>query len=426
MCRKLLPTVLCVCMLLAACASAGTPGVNTSGAPTESPSALTQTVPTPTPVTPTPTPTTPEPTPMPVTPTPTTPTPTPTPVTPTPTTPTPTTPEEPFEPFTLAFTGDISFADTYYKKADRLSSGIVGRANLRGRQLIDCIDKSLLEEMRRVDLLVVNCESSVSERGTPLGLKGKEYSFRTSYKNSEMFKTIGADLIGLANNHTYDFGPEAFLDTLDRFAELGIPTVGAGRNIEEAYAPYYYEKSGVRVAIIATSRAEKNYFTLVAEENVPGICGCYDETLVLEAIRTAKQNADYVIVFPHFGYENTTEIETAQYNACRHFIDAGADLIVGGHAHCLQGIDTYKGKVIFYNLGNYLFNAKTLPTALLEVHFESRDNVVLQILPCRQYDGRVEDQRGTENGAETLQMLRKLSPGIAIDRSGCVTVALVS
>ncbi|MBQ9467709.1 MAG: CapA family protein, partial [Clostridia bacterium] len=336
--------------------------------------------------------------------------------------PTPMPTPTPFVPFTIGFTGDISYAETYYQgKHLSTSSGVYNRAKERGRTLDSLIDREMLDEMRRVDLLVVNCESSVSSRGEPLGLKGKEYSFRTSPETAKMFKSIGADLVGLANNHVYDFGRDAFLDTLSTFEEMGIPTFGAGKNASEAYEPYYYTQSGVTVALIATSCAEKNYFTPVAEEDAPGICGCYDDTLVCEKIREAKTKADFVVVYPHYGREGTSDvIEDKQRLVSRHFIDAGADLVIGGHAHRIQGIESYKGKLIFWNLGNFLFNNGTFPTMLVELTFTGEAGYALRVLPGVQTDGRVESKFGTEEGEEILQFLRVRSPGVAIDKNGYV------
>ena len=386
--------------------------------PTDTPTPTTET---PTPPTDTPTPTTETPTPPTDTPTPTTETPIPSTETPSPTT---ETPSEPFTPFTIAFTGDISYADTYYVGSSQRSgpsSGIYYHALATGKSLSSLIDSAMLARMKAADLLVVNCESSVSERGTPLGLSGKAYSFRTSPKNAKMFAEIGADLIGLANNHVYDFGKDAFLDTLSTFESMGLPTVGAGRNEAEAYEPYYYTQSGVTVALIATSCAENEYYTIVAEGDVPGICGCYDTAAVCAKIREAKTKADFVIVYPHYGIEYSTDvISPKQKQVSYDFIDAGADLIVGTHAHCLQGIETYKGKFIFYNLGNFLFNAKTIETMLLELTFVGRGEYTLRIMPATQIDGTVRSDFGTSVGVQTLDFMRKRSYGIAIDRDGYV------
>jgi poly-gamma-glutamate synthesis protein (capsule biosynthesis protein) len=289
----------------------------------------------------------------------------------------------------------------------------------KGYTIEQLFDETILSRMRAADLLVINYESVVSDGGKPLS--GKAYTFRTSTKLAKELLNLGTDLVGLANNHVYDYGKEGFLDTLDTFAEMGLPTVGAGRNAEQAYTPYYYEQSGMKIAVIAASRAEKNYMTPVAEPDAPGIAGCYDSALVCEAVKLAKENADYVIVYAHFGYEYSTTIEAVQRKAAYDFIDAGADLIVGAHAHILQGVDIYKGKPIFYNLGNFLFNTKELDTALLEITFESADGMPsFRFVPCRQSGGRVVDESGTAEGERILKDLQKLSPNVTITAEGCV------
>lgn len=320
---------------------------------------------------------------------------------------------EPTEPavekFTLGFTGDVCFAENYK---------IYQLAKKNNRELLNCFSPTLLEQLQAVDFLTVNCESSVSNRGAALA--GKGYTFRTSVATAKVFKEMGADLIGLANNHVYDFGKDAFLDTLDAFSEMNLPTVGAGRNAEEAYAPYILEKNGIKVAFVATSRAEKQYFTPVAEGENPGISGCYVLTRACSAIEVAKAQADFVIVYAHFGYEYNTVIEPAQQQAAYAFIDAGADLVVGAHPHILQGIEAYKGKMVFYSLGNFLFNDKDLDTVLLKVTLEGKDRVSYNLVPCRQTGGVVSDCGGTVEGERILQALRRLSIGIAVDREGNV------
>jgi poly-gamma-glutamate synthesis protein (capsule biosynthesis protein) len=304
------------------------------------------------------------------------------------------------------FTGDISFAENYV---------VYQNAKEKGLALTELFDEAILSQMRAADFLVVNCESAVGTGGMPLA--GKAYTFLTSPETAKVFTDIGADLVGLANNHVYDFGKETFLDTLSHFASMGLPTVGAGADAAQAYAPFYYEQSGRRIAILAASRAEKNFKTPIATPDSPGIAGCYDTALMCEAVRKAKENADFVIVYAHFGAEYSTTIEKVQRQAAHDFIDAGADLIIGAHPHILQGMESYKGKAIFYSLGNYLFNLKTLDTALLEITFESEEGAPrYRIVPCVQKNGRVQET----DGARILKDLAALSPDVTILEDGSV------
>ena len=94
--------------------------------------------------------------------------------------------------------------------------------------------------------------------------------------------------------------------------------------------------------------------------------------------------------------------------------------MVGAHPHILQGIEAYKGKMVFYSLGNFLFNDKDLDTVLLKVTLEGKDRVSYNLVPCRQTGGVVSDCGGTVEGERILQALRRLSIGIAVDREGNV------
>ena len=124
---------------------------------------------------------------------------------------------------------------------------------------------------------------------------------------------------------------------------------------------------------IACSGVEYPIKTPVAGENSYGVMGSYDDgKTVTKAIRLAKRTCDYVIVFPHWGYENTTELSGAQIANSRAWIDAGADAIIGNHSHCLQGMDYYNGKYIAYSLGNFWFNARRLYTGLLKLEISEK------------------------------------------------------
>ena len=258
---------------------------------------------------------------------------------------------------TLAFAGDINFDDSWCNMVIYYE---------RGEKLSNVIDEEYLELMRDADIFWVNNEFTYSDGGSPLD--GKMYTFRAKPENVNLLKEMGADIVGLANNHVYDYGKEALLDTFDTLENAGILYVGAGENLDEAMSPVYIEKEGITIAYVAASRAEKYKMTPQATEEEPGILRCYDNTLFLEAIEEADENADYVIALPHWGTEYQAELEDAQINGAKEYIEAGADAVIGAHTHCLQGIGEYNGKPIVYSLGNFWFNEKTLETMLYEIH----------------------------------------------------------
>ena len=273
--------------------------------------------------------------------------------------------------FSLGFAGDINFADDY------IPMGYL--AALGSENISDGIDQEYIDIMKRMDLMWINNEFTYSERGEPL--PGKAFTFRSSPSHVSYLKDLGIDIVGLANNHTFDYGELSLLDTLDTLDKAGIPHVGAGRNIEEAASPVYLETNGFTIAYVAASCAEQYIYTPEATESTPGILLCVDDTRFLDSIRTASENADYVIALPHWGTEQSTWLLDKQRDSARAYIDAGADAVIGAHPHILQGIEYYSGKPILYSLGNFWFDNYDIDTVVAELHFTgttSRDNPSLK------------------------------------------------
>lgn len=286
-------------------------------------------------------------------------------------------PEEPIleeRTYTLTFTGDISLADNWH---------IAPKYDERGG-ITGILGSTMLDIMKNSDFLVVNSEFTVSNRGTPL--PGKTYTFRAKPERLAIYREMGVDLADLANNHVYDYGGDAFLDMLDAFNEYQIPHIGAGRNLEEAKKPYFVTIGGFKFAFVAATRAEKNVMTPEATNTTPGTFWCYDPTEMINLIAELKNQVDFVIPVIHFGRENSHDLETAQMESARAYIDAGAAMVVGHHAHNLQGVEIYQGKPIIYNLGNFLFNYVDTDTALFQVKMNQNGNMEYYILPAFQID----------------------------------------
>lgn len=281
------------------------------------------------------------------------------------------TPKEP-KTCTISFTGDVSLADNWY---------IAPKYDERGG-ITGILGDTMLETMKNSDFLVVNSEFTVSNRGTPL--KGKMYTFRARPERLAIYHEMGVDLADLANNHVYDYGKDAFLDMLDAFDTYQIPHIGAGRNLEEAKKPYFVQLGDFKFAFVAATRAEKNVMTPQATEASPGTFWCYDPTEMINLITELKDQADFVIPVIHFGRENSHDLEKAQVDSARAYIDAGAAMVVGHHAHNLQGVEIYNGKPIIYNLGNFLFNGSDTDTALFQVRMDQDGNMEYYILPALQ------------------------------------------
>lgn len=258
---------------------------------------------------------------------------------------------------TVSIVGDISLADNW---------SVMPAYDSRGNGVDGILSAEALGIMRSSDLMVANSEFTVSNRGS--AIPGKAYTFRANPERLSIYDDMGVDLVTLANNHVYDFQGDAFNDMLDAFEQHNMPHIGAGHNLEEAMKAYYYKApSGQTIAFVNASRAEKwGIDTPGATETTGGILLCYDTADFVDAIKTAKTNSDIVVAIIHWGTESSHVLEQVQIDTAKEYIDAGADMIVGGHAHTLQGIDFYNGKPIIYNLGDYIFNDMSEPTAIFQ------------------------------------------------------------
>lgn len=314
--------------------------------------------------------------------------------------------------FTLAFAGDINFDENW---------STMQFYNQQEHGIYDCISQELINEMNDADIMWINNEFTYSEGGEPM--EGKAYTFRANPGRVDILQQLGVDIAGLANNHVYDYGKTALLDTFDTLSGAGISYVGAGRNLTEAMAPVYVEVDGKTIAYVAASRAEKNQMTPQATETEPGILRCYDTELFLSEIREAKEQADFVIACVHWGTEYSTTLEEVQTTTGHAYIDAGADAVIGAHSHCLQGFEWYNGKLIAYSLGNYWFNEKTLDTMLLELHIsgEGEDaSIQPEVIPATQINHQTIYSEREEEQNRIYDYLDSISVNTAIDENGNV------
>ncbi|MBO5778816.1 MAG: CapA family protein [Clostridia bacterium] len=311
---------------------------------------------------------------------------------------------------TLTFGGDICLADNYLTMEYMKKNGL---------SITDCIDPLLIAEMQSDDITFMNNEFTISDRGKPMA--NKAYTFRAATANTALYHTLGVDIVSLANNHAYDYGKDAFLDTLDTLKANGIEAIGGGKNLEEAMTPVYYIVNGRKIAYVAASRAEKYKLTPQATATAPGILRCYDTAKFLQVIREAEANSDFVIACVHWGTEYSDTLQKEQTSTAREYIDAGADLIVGAHAHQLQGVEYYEGKAIFYNLGNFWFNSYEIDTGLLKVELFHDGTTQNTFLPALQKNCTTSWQVCTDRGSSILSWMEAHSIGVRFDENGVVT-----
>lgn len=282
-----------------------------------------------------------------------------------------------------------------------------------------CISPKILEITNQSDIFYVNHEYAISDRGTPLA--GKYYTFRAQPKRMELLKQMGTDIVSLANNHVYDYGKEALLDTTDLLDEAGIPYVGGGRNIAEAKRPIYFIVSGMKIGFVGASNAEKIRYTPQATEESPGILLAYDTAEYNQVIKEASKECDYLIAYIHWGTEDSNDYNSNQQKWGREFLNSGADIVIGGHPHVLQGMEYVDGKPIIYSLGDFWFNHETKYTGVLKLNVGFDGLKEMSFVPCLQTNFTTQ-YLDTEDEQEKLySFLERLSPNIEIDAKGVIT-----
>jgi poly-gamma-glutamate capsule biosynthesis protein CapA/YwtB (metallophosphatase superfamily) len=232
--------------------------------------------------------------------------------------------------------------------------------------------------LRAADLTIGNLECPVSDQGKN---QYHLYSFRADPKALGGLNEAGFGVVSLANNHMYDWGAPALLDTVRRVREAGVRTVGAGQNDLEAHYPLVVDLAGVRLAFLAYVDVEPKDAT--AGPDRPGVAWLEAERVVAD-IRFARSLADVLVVLPHWGIEYAKLPSRNQVALAHQMIDAGADLVIGSHPHVVQPVEPYHSRWIAYSLGNFVFDQKDSAThkgLMLKVTLHGKQVGDLMMIP---------------------------------------------
>ncbi|MFZ0624920.1 MAG: CapA family protein [Acidimicrobiia bacterium] len=201
------------------------------------------------------------------------------------------------------------------------------------------------------DLTVINLECVPSDIGAPLD---KEFVFRCPTEALPSLAANGVDVANMGNNHSGDFGKEALVDGRDSLIAAGVAPVGAGRDVEEAGQPALFEVNGWKIAVVGFGGVAPND-SWYATEDTPGMRSGDDTPSMVEAVRAADEVADIVVVVVHWGRELDTTPRPDDVERANAMIEAGADVIFGGHSHRLQPLDLVEGAPVFWSLGNFVW-----------------------------------------------------------------------
>jgi poly-gamma-glutamate capsule biosynthesis protein CapA/YwtB (metallophosphatase superfamily) len=206
------------------------------------------------------------------------------------------------------------------------------------------------EFLRSFDLTIGNLECVISRLGTPVP---KSYNFRGDARAYDRLLNAGFDLVSVANNHSGDYGKAAFMDEYTTLPERGITPIGGGQNRQQAHTPIFKAVRDTTIAFMAYDEIDP--YSFAATDTTPGHAWLTEDAL-RQDIALARAKADFVIPFVHWGIEYYTGLTAHQRHLAQVAIDAGADLVVGAHPHVIEPHEIYKGKLIVYSLGNFVFD----------------------------------------------------------------------
>lgn len=303
--------------------------------------------------------------------------------------------------------GDINLADDWYTMDAATQRGGVS----------DCISENAQSELASADISVVNNEFVYEDGETPLA--GKTYTFGAATENVKLLKIFSADLVTLANNHVYDYGEEGLISTLDTLDGAEIPYVGAGRNLEEASAIKYFVVKGRKIAFVSATEIEKfAKYTKEATENSPGVIKTIDTSLFCSVIAEAKANADYVVACVHWGIEGKNDFEAEQRRMAEDYVKAGADVVIGGHPHRLQGVEFIEDTPVAYSLGNFWFSTGTIYTTIAQIRIDGSGELSLYMIPCIQQNLTTSILTGEAEIDDFYKYVADVSYGVGIDADG--------
>ena len=310
---------------------------------------------------------------------------------------------EPKENVSVAVTGDVMFARKMPNVLSMDSSPFAGVSDV----------------VSNVDLLLVNFENAATSSGN--AVKGDvPLSCDPSYV--PLLKANNNTVASLANNHAFDYGIEGMKDTVKNLEDAGITPIGAGETEDEAHQAVVKEINGRKITILnymdSNNFAEYSYDVMpYANGSTPGY-SAYDSADAQKQI-AEHNDSDMIIAYLHFGNEYSNSPNEDQVKIAHELIDYGADVVLGSHPHVTQGIEVYKGKPVFYSLGNFIFDQSN--TATHSAYFVKLD-VVDNTCVCTVYpiyiSNYLPQYMSSEDGTSLLTNLSPKADQLEITGNG--------
>jgi poly-gamma-glutamate capsule biosynthesis protein CapA/YwtB (metallophosphatase superfamily) len=290
-------------------------------------------------------------------------------------------------PVELAFAGDVHFE---------------GPIGTELRSAPNLLLASISPVLRRADLAVVNLETAVTTHGAPTA---KTFVFRAPPSAFAALSAGGVDVASMANNHGLDYGEAGLRDSLAAARHYRFPVVGIGLNAEQAYRPFRHTINGQRIALIGATQVldDQLISAWTAGPGKPGLASAKDVPRLMRAVRRARATSDTVIVFLHWGIELQQCPSPDQRTLAKQLVAAGADVVVGGHAHRVQGAGRMGKALVGYGLGNFVWygtSELSTQTGVLLVTVDGRKVLGYRWEPARIVDGTPRPLGGSERRAQ--------------------------
>lgn len=266
---------------------------------------------------------------------------------------------------TLAFAGDVNFAGRTARLLSHPATAFGPIASV----------------LKSAAFTAVNLETAVTSRGRP---QPKTYHFRTTPAAFTALRDAGVDLVTLANNHVLDYGQTGLADTLAAAKAARFPYVGIGVDADAAWAPYVTTVNGTKIAVVGVSQVAELASSWVATRSRPGEANAINLPRTLAAVRAAKRLARTVIVFMHWGTEGQACPDQNQLSLAPKLAAAGASIIIGAHAHMLQGSGWLGHAFVAYGMGNFLWweHSYSTATGVLELTVRPHAPLTTRFIPA--------------------------------------------
>jgi poly-gamma-glutamate capsule biosynthesis protein CapA/YwtB (metallophosphatase superfamily) len=305
-------------------------------------------------------------------------------------------------PVTLAFGGDVHFEPPIRQWLSSSPSTVLA---------------GVAPALRAADIAMVNVETAITSRGTPAQ---KNFVFRAPAEAFGAIAAGGVDVVTMANNHGMDYGEQGLRDSIAAARGAGVPVVGIGLDETGAYAPRMFTVKGQRIAVIgATQVMDDNLIAAwTAGPGKPGLASAKREDRLVQAVQEARAKADTVVVYVHWGVELQECPSERQTSLAQRLTAAGADVVVGSHAHVLLGGGRMGGAFVDYGLGNFVFYANREPTVrsgVLEVTVTGRRVDRYRWVPARISGGLPATLSGSSRVA-AIQSWNALRPCTGLTR----------